>query len=95
MGILQCCAARQEVQDEIWEEEVSPALRPTFESLQEQEHPILHTAIITKAPPKYHQSVWVEYFENCSLNRYPIEVAFEEGLRKILLKQQQWHKNNF
>ena len=79
--------ARQEVQGiiyEKWQEEISPALESVIESLQGYQPPILHAAIIAKAPSHVICDI-IDRFEYSilkvdSLNRFPIEVAFQESL---------------
>ena len=64
---------------------VHPVLKSLVNSLQEeQKPPILHAAILAKAPLKIIRNI-ITHFEYSilrpdSLNRYPIEVALEEGL---------------
>ena len=78
--------ASDEVQDKIYKEweQISPVLESTMISLQDKKYPILHAAILAKAPPYVIHDI-INQFE-CSvlrvdsLNRYPIEVAVKEGL---------------
>ena len=88
--------ARQEVQERIYEkwDEILPVLESITESLQEWQTPFLHAAIITRAPSRIIQDIitQLEYsvLNTDSLNRYPIQVAFEEclgwseGLQEII-----------
>ena len=91
--------ARQEVQDNIYDnwEELLPALK--FTMLEElfqaqQQPPILHAALLAKAPSHIIQSIICHFeysiLKTDSLGRYPIEVAFDkdlkwnEGLREVV-----------
>ena len=77
----------QRVQDEIYEQFYIflPALMFVIETLQDQEKPpILHAAIIAKAPLKVMENI-INHFDYSilkkdSFNRYPLQVAMEEGL---------------
>ena len=82
--------ARQKIQDKIYQKwkTLSPALKSAIKSLQEehsqQPPPILHAAIITKAPLHVIQDIITQFeysvLQTDSLNRYPLVVALEEGL---------------
>ena len=79
--------SNQEVQNKIYErwEELSPALKSAVESLHDQQQPpILHTAILSKAPLHVITDITNQFeysvLKNDSLNRYPIEIALKEGL---------------
>ena len=80
--------ARQEVQNRIlkkWKE-LSPTLKSKFETLQEEHQPpILHAAILAKAPLYVIQEILNKFQYSIlkvdSLGRYPISIALEEGLQ--------------
>ena len=78
--------ASEEVQNRIYKkwDQIIPALESIIESLQEWQTPILHAAIIAKAPSNIVQDI-INHFEYSventdSLKQYPIQVAVEEGL---------------
>ena len=86
-GLFNLATHQQEIQSRIYEKwyEVSPVLKSVLASLQDQHQPpILHAAILTKAPLHIIQDI-IDEFENIvlktdSLNRSPLVVALEEGL---------------
>lgn len=55
-----------------------------MESLKEQQYPILHAAILSKAPSRVIKSIISQFnysvLKTDSLDRYPIVVAMEESL---------------
>ena len=79
--------ARQHRQRIIYEEwdQFSPALKSALESLEQEHHPpILHAAILAKAPLHVIRDIINEYEYSVlkvdKLDRYPIVIVFEEGL---------------
>ena len=75
-----------------------PALKSVLNSLQgeqrqqqQQQPPLLHAAIVTKVPLNVIQSIIKEFeysaLKRDSLNRIPLEVALEEGLRWTELQE--------
>ena len=78
--------AGQKVQQKIYEkwDKILPILNSTFETLEDQQKPpILHAAILAKAPLNVIRSIINQFKYSVSkvdsLSRYPIEVAFVKG----------------
>jgi hypothetical protein len=85
-GFFNCCTPHHDVvQNKIYKDwdKFAPLIEKTFESLsKKQRPPILHAAIIAKAPKHIIKDIIHRFdciWTKDSLNRHPIDVAIENG----------------